>query len=385
MAIAGSIGPVTATDHAAGGGAPDVRPSRQARSLAAVHQSDVPAGVDPRPRLADLTTLRVGGPARRLVEVMKPDEVVTAVTAADAADEPVLVLGGGSNVLVADSGFDGTVVKIATSGVHVDTSGGLVAVTVQAGEIWDDLVALAVAEGWSGIEAMSGIPGLLGATPIQNVGAYGQEVAQTVTAVTIYDRRRRERRVMAPADCVFSYRNSVFKGSDRFVVLDVTYTLEASPLARPVRYAELARALGAGIGDRPPLAAVRDTVLRLRRRKGMVLDPTDPDSVSAGSFFTNPVVPVEVARSLPQDMPRWPNADGRVKVSAAWLIEQAGFTKGYGRGAARISYKHTLALTNRGGATSAELAALAREIRDGVRDQFAIELTNEPVLVGIAL
>lgn len=356
-----------------------------ARSLAAVHQADVPAGVDPRPRLADLTTLRVGGPARRLVEVVKPDDAVAAVTAADAADEPVLVLGGGSNVLVADSGFDGTVVKIATSGVHVDTSGGLVAVTAQAGETWDDLVALAVAERWSGIEAMSGIPGLVGATPIQNVGAYGQEVAQTVTAVTVYDRRRRERRVMAPADCAFSYRTSVLKGSDRFVVLDVTYTLEASPLARPVRYAELAQALRAEIGDRPPLAVVRDTVLRLRRRKGMVLDPADPDSVSAGSFFTNPVVPIEVARSLPQDMPRWPDAGGRVKVSAAWLIEQAGFPKGYGDGAVRISSKHTLALTNRGGATSAELVALAREIRDGVRAQFAIELTNEPVLVGIEL
>ena len=335
--------------------------------------------------LSSFTTLRLGGPAARLVEVDKPDELVEAVRAADTSGEPVLILGGGSNLVVADAGFAGTVIKIATSGVHVAATTDLVAVTAQAGENWDALVATAVDEGWSGLEAMSGIPGLVGATPIQNVGAYGQEVAETVTAVTGYDRVAGTVVMLTPAECAFSYRNSALKGTDRYLVLDVTYTLTTSATARPVRYAELARTLGVEIGDQVPLGAVRDAVLGLRRGKGMVLDPADPDTTSAGSFFTNPIVPAHLAATLPAEAPRWPAPDGQVKLSAAWLIEQAGFGKGYGAGAARISAKHTLALTNRGGATTAELLALARELRDGVQARFAITLVNEPVLVGATL
>ncbi|MGH8837288.1 MAG: UDP-N-acetylmuramate dehydrogenase [Actinomycetes bacterium] len=332
--------------------------------------------------LSELTTLRLGGPARRLAEVDKPDELVEAVRSADAVGDPVLILGGGSNLVVGDAGFDGTVIKVATTGIHVQASTDLVAVTAQAGEDWDPLVSTAIDEGWAGLEAMSGIPGLVGATPIQNVGAYGQEVAETVTSVTAYDRAAGEVTVLQPADCAFSYRNSALKGNDRYVVIDVTYTLARSGQSRPVRYQELARALDAEIGDQVPAAAVRAAVLGLRRRKGMVLDPNDPDATSAGSFFTNPIVPAEVAARLPVEVPRWPAPDGQVKVSAAWLIERAGFAKGYGHGAARISTKHTLALTNRGGATTAELLALARELRDGVQAKFGITLVNEPVLIG---
>ena len=335
--------------------------------------------------LSALTTLRLGGPARRLAEAGKPDELVEAVRAADAAGEPVLILGGGSNLVVGDVGFDGTVIKVVTSGIHVQAGTDLVAVTVQAGEDWDALVATAIEEGWAGLEAMSGIPGLVGATPIQNVGAYGHEVAESVTSVTAYDRVAGEVTVLRPADCAFSYRNSALKGTDRYVVLEVTYTLIRSGQSQPLAYLELAQALNAEIGARVPAAAVRAAVLGLRRRKGMVLDSNDPDATSAGSFFTNPIVPAEVAARLPAEVPRWPVPDGQVKVSAAWLIEQAGFTKGYGHGAARISTKHTLALTNRGGATTAELLALARELRDGVRAKFGITLVNEPVLVGETL
>ncbi|MCI0685949.1 MAG: UDP-N-acetylmuramate dehydrogenase [Sporichthyaceae bacterium] len=335
--------------------------------------------------LSSLTTLRLGGPAARLVEVVKPEDLVAAVRTADTAGEPVLVLGGGSNLVVADAGFDGTVIKVATTGVHVAASGDLVAITAQAGEDWDELVRTAVAEGWSGIEAMSAVPGLVGATPIQNVGAYGQEVSETVTAVTGYDRRTGVARVMRPEECGFSYRSSMFKTTDRYVVLDVTYTLVGSPLSQPIRYTELARRLGADPGDQVPLADVRAAVVELRRAKGMVLDPADPDTTSAGSFFTNPVVAADLAAGLPAEAPRWPVPDGRVKLSAAWLIEQAGFGKGYGDGAARISTKHTLALTNRGGASTAELLQLARQLRDGVRDTFGITLVNEPVLVGTTL
>jgi UDP-N-acetylmuramate dehydrogenase len=335
--------------------------------------------------LADHTTLRLGGPAARFLEVEKPDELIEVVAAADTDDEPVLVLGGGSNVLVADDGFPGTVVKITTAGLHVETTSDLVAVTAQAGEDWDALVTLAVAEGWSGVETMSGIPGLVGATPIQNVGAYGEEVAQTITTVAVYDRWHGETRLMTPADCGFTYRNSVFKGSDRYVVLEVTYTLEASRFARPLVYPELCQALDAEVGARPPLGVVREGVLALRRRKGMVLDPADRDTTSAGSFFTNPVVPLERASALPDTARRWPQPDGMVKLSAAWLIEHAGFPKGYGAGPAGISTKHTLALVNRGGARTADVLALAREIRDGVHNRFGIDVNPEPTLIGVTL
>lgn len=332
--------------------------------------------------LAPYTTLRVGGPAARFVECDSADEVVAAVSAADETAEPVLVLGGGSNLVVCDDGFDGTVVRVLTRGEDVQADGDLLHVTWQAGEPWDDLVGRCVDEGIAGVEFLSGIPGLAGATPIQNVGAYGQEVAETIEAVRVLDRRAASVLTLTPDECRFSYRNSVFKGDDRYVVLAVTFRLRRDGQSGPVRYAEVARALGVEEGARVPLAAAREAVLELRSRKGMVLTEDDHDTWSAGSFFTNPLVTAPVAAALPADAPRWPVADGRVKVSAAWLIDRAGFGKGYGAGFAKISTKHTLALTNRGGATTSDVLTLAREVRDGVRAAFGIELTPEPVLVG---
>jgi UDP-N-acetylmuramate dehydrogenase len=343
---------------------------------------------DHGPRLADHTTLRLGGPARAWVRATTEDALVEAVADADQAGEPVLVLAGGSNVVVADEGFDGTVVEVATTGVRADHEGadptcGGVLVTSAAGESWDALVARAVDGGWVGMEALSGIPGSVGATPIQNVGAYGQEVSQTLASVRVWDRRLRGVRTFAAADCGFGYRTSRFKADPgRHVVLEATFQLRQGDLAAPVAYAELARILGVAPGERPAMADVRRAVLELRRSKGMVLDPDDHDTWSAGSFFTNPVV---AAEELPDGAPSWPQADGRSKTSAAWLIEHAGFGKGYGEGAARLSGKHTLALTNRGSATTTELLALAREIRDGVESRFAIRLVPEPVLVGCEL
>jgi len=348
------------------------------------------------PDLRDHTTLHLGGPAARWVRATSEAELIEAVSAADAAGEPVLVLGGGSNLVVADAGFPGVVVEVATSGVRPDvedgTACGGVMVTVAAGETWDDLVALAVERGWVGVEALSGIPGAVGATPLQNVGAYGQEVAQTIASVRVWDRTLRGVRTFANADCGFGYRHSRFKADrldpwgGRHVVLDVTFQLPQGTLGAPVRYAELAGRLGLAPGERAPIADVRDAVLALRAGKGMVLDPADHDTWSAGSFFTNPVV--EPA-AVPEGAPAWPQPDGTVKTSAAWLIEHAGFGKGHGldRDGARVSLstKHALALTNRGGATADDLLALAREVRDGVEQRFGIRLVNEPVLVGVEL
>jgi UDP-N-acetylmuramate dehydrogenase len=332
--------------------------------------------------LAGLTTLRLGGPARRLVAVETEAELVDTVRELDAAAEPLLVLGGGSNLVVSDEGFAGTVVQIGTRGV----TAGAQELEVAAGEDWDAVVALAVREGYAGVEALSGIPGLAGAVPIQNVGAYGQDVSQTVTRVRALDRRTGEVVTRDNAACRFTYRHSAFKGTDRYVVLSVAFALERSPLGAPVRYADLARRLGVEPGERVPAAEVRAAVLDLRRGRGMVLDPADHDTWSAGSFFTNPILPADVAaRLLPDDAPRWPERDGQLKTSAAWLIERSGFGKGYGNGPVRLSTKHTLALTNRGAARTEDLLALAREVRDGVRAKFGITLVNEPVLVGCVL
>jgi UDP-N-acetylmuramate dehydrogenase len=343
--------------------------------------------------LSDLTTLRLGGPAGRIVEARTEDEVVAAVEAADAIGEPLLVLAGGSNVVIADDGFPGTVVRILTSGVEINPDGSL---TVQAGEPWDPFVERAVGSDLAGIECLSGIPGSVGATPIQNVGAYGQEVSETITAVRVYDRQAHATQELGPEDCGFSYRSSAFKRNPgRWVVLRVTYALHSGTHSRPIRYAELARELGVEVGEAAPLRDVREAVLRLRRRKGMVVDPDDPDSVSAGSFFTNPILDAgeferlerRVRERLGDDAapPRFPEPDGRVKTSAAWLVERAGFARGYGSpGPVALSGKHTLALTNRGGATAAQLLALAHEIAEGVRREFGVELVPEPVLVGQA-
>ena len=331
--------------------------------------------------LAPLTTLGIGGPARRLVEARSEEELVAAVR---EAAPPVLVLAGGSNVVIADTGFPGTVVRVATRGVRREGE----RLEVQAGEPWDPLVASCVEEGLQGFECLSGIPGSTGATPIQNVGAYGQEVAETVESVRVLDRVRDTVEELPGSECGFHYRHSRFKYSERWVVLAVTFRLRAAPLSGPLRYAELARALGVPAGGTAPLAAVREAVLALRRRKGMVIDPDDPDSVSVGSFFMNPVLSVESLAELTARAgappPRWPEPDGRVKTSAAWLIERAGFHKGYGNGHAGISSKHTLALVNRGGASADELVGLAREIAAGVRARFGVELRPEPVLVGLA-
>lgn len=343
--------------------------------------------------LARLTTLRVGGPGRRTVSAGSAQELVEQVRAADSAGEPLLLVGGGSNLLVADDGFPGTVARVLTRGVDVlsDDSCGGVEVRVAAGEPWDGLVTRAVASGWSGLEALSGIPGSTGATPVQNVGAYGQQVADTVARVRTWDRQEQRIRTLANADCGFGYRTSVFKrsaasGGPRFVVLEVTFQLARGDLSAPVRYAELAHALGVPLGSRAPLGQVRSAVLALRRSKGMVLDDRDPDTWSAGSFFTNPVLDPAAAATLPADAPRWTQPDGTVKTSAAWLIERAGFSRGHGLpGPASLSTKHALALSNRGAARTEDLLRVAREVRDGVRAALGVELVPEPVLVGCRL
>jgi len=327
--------------------------------------------------LSELTTLHLGGPAGAVVEATTEAELV------DAVREPVLLLAGGSNVVVADDGVPGTVVRIATRGIEEDGT----SLEVAAGESWDALVAHCVARGLAGIECLAGIPGSVGATPIQNVGAYGQEVAETIAGVRVLDRRTGEIGELAPEDCGFAYRSSAFKRDpSRWLVLSVRFALQAAGASQPIRYAELARRLGIEPGDRAPLADVREAVLELRRGKGMVLDPSDHDTWSAGSFFTNPILePAEfeaLAARAESPPPAWPE-DAGVKTSAAWLIERAGFTKGYGDPAGiAISSKHTLALTNRGAGTTAELVALAREIAGGVRDRFGVEIVPEPVFVG---
>ena len=334
--------------------------------------------------LAELTTLRLGGPAGQMVEATGEQRLVDAVAIADQAGDPALIVAGGSNLVIADEGFPGTVILVRSRGISVDAdacSGAMV--TVQAGENWDDFVSHAIGQDWVGIEALSGIPGSVGATPIQNVGAYGQDVAQTIATVRTYDRIESKIRTFAAADCGFSYRSSRFKAEPhRYIVLSVTFQFALGDLGAPVAYAELARILGVRAGERAPAKAVRDAVLLLRRGKGMVLDADDHDTWSAGSFFTNPLLSPEVAASLPADAPRYGQPDGTVKTSAAWLIEHAGFGKGYGSGRAKLSTKHTLALTNCGDATTADLLGLAREIRNGVETAFGITLVNEPVLVG---
>ena len=332
--------------------------------------------------LAELTTLRLGGPTDRIVEARTSDELVDTIREADAEDEPVLIVGGGSNLVVADASWPGVVVRVRTSGVQLQHDGDDLAVTVAAGESWDDFVALTVAEGWSGLASMSGIPGLAGATPVQNVGAYGSEVSDTITALEVYDRETCEVSTWTPEQCGFGFRTSAFKHTDRYLVLAVTFALRRSSDSVPVRYVELARRLGIEPGDVAPSTQVRDTVLDLRRSKGMVLDAADHDTWSVGSFFVNPFVDAALA---PPDCPQW-TVGGRVKLSAAWLIENAGFTKGYGLpGRVAVSTKHSLALTNRGAATTAELLELAREIRDGVELKFGIRLRPEGHLVGVRL
>ncbi|PZG23962.1 UDP-N-acetylenolpyruvoylglucosamine reductase [Micromonospora craterilacus] len=337
--------------------------------------------------LSQYTTLRLGGPAGRIVTATSAEEIVARVR---EAGEEILLLAGGSNVVIGDVGFPGTVVLVRSRGLRVLAEDEqTVTVRVEAGEPWDDLVAATVQNGWSGLECLSGIPGSTGATPIQNVGAYGQEVAETITGVQVYDRDAGAVGRVAAVDCGFAYRSSIFKYSERWVVLSVDFRLARSPLSGPVRYAELARALDVGVGDRVPLAQARATVRRLRAGKGMVLDPADPDTRSVGSFFTNPVLDgagYELLRQRAADVgepPAWPGAGDMVKVSAAWLIDKAGFGKGHaGPEGVAISSKHTLALTNPTGTASTQaLITLARDIRDTVHARFGVTLHPEPVLI----
>jgi UDP-N-acetylmuramate dehydrogenase len=327
--------------------------------------------------LAPKTTLGLGGAAKKFARVESVQDIREALGLADK----VLVLGGGSNLVVRDGGFDGLVMEMAIPGISIDGT----RVSVGAGVVWDEFVGEMVTAGLHGIETMSGIPGLVGATPMQNVGAYGQEVADTITSVRVYDRQSGRVEAVAPAACAFAYRSSRFKGSERWIIIDVEFELFRAP--RPIKYPELAAALGVAPGGMAPLRAIRDTVIMLRRGKGMVVDANDPDSKSAGSFFMNPIVDRETVAALEArlpnvNFPRWPAGD-RTKLSAGWLIERAGFTKGHVKGRVGISTKHALALVNRGGASAGELLALAKEIQEGVRSRLGIELHPEPVIVGV--
>jgi len=350
--------------------------------------------------LSQLTTSAVGGPAGTFIEARTEEEIIDAVRSADAAGDRLLIISGGSNLLVSDDGFPGTVVRIASEGftVNAEDSCGGVAVVVQAGHNWDRLVEYAVRHAWSGIEALSGIPGSTGATPVQNVGAYGAEVSQTIAAVRTWDRERNAVQTFTSSELEFGYRDSVLKrttvdGSPRYVVLTVEFQLPLGRMSAPIRYAELARSLGVDVGKRAYANDVRREVLRLRASKGMVWDAADRDTYSTGSFFTNPIVPADVADTLPESAPRYPaGGDGLVKLSAAWLIDQAGFGKGFGleqgsvsAGRASLSTKHTLAVTNRGSASAADMVAVAREVRAGVERQFGIQLHPEPLLIGLEL
>jgi UDP-N-acetylmuramate dehydrogenase len=338
--------------------------------------------------LAPHTTLRVGGPADRLVEARSAAEIVEAVRAADAAGEPLLLLGGGSNVVIADEGVPGVALLVRSSGHTVEPlpdSGALV--TVEAGEDWDALVAATVGAGLGGLECLSGIPGSTGATPVQNVGAYGVEIADLLVDVDLYDRRTGEVRPHVPAaELGLGYRASVLKHRDDAVVLRVRFRLRPDGTSAPIRYPELARVLGVTPGATVPAVAARAAVLGLRRGKGMVLDAADHDTWSVGSFFTNPIVPTADVPDVP-GLPRWPADHDRVKLPAAWLIENAGFGRGYPAPGGRValSGKHVLALSNRGDGTAADVLRLAGEVRDGVRSRFGVSLAPEPVLVGCAL
>ena len=336
-------------------------------------------------RLADHTTLRVGGTAAAFEVSTTEDQLIAAVRNADDMGAPVLLLGGGSNLLVADAGFDGVVVHAKVRGIHHQDIGDLVFVTAACGEPWDGLVSVCLSSGAHGLEALSGIPGDVGATPIQNVGAYGVEVGNLIASVRVWDRVDQQIRDLSPEECAFAYRSSVFKERpDRWVVLAVTFALARTGLSR-ILHDQLAELLDTALGDTVLPARIRETVLRLRRSKGMVLEDGDNDTWSAGSFFTNPIVTADAARALPADCPRYPSTAG-VKLSAAWLIQHAGLEPGFGLNErAGISTKHTLALTNRGEATAADILELARVVRDRVLQAYGIALKPEVRLVGCSL
>jgi len=331
------------------------------------------------------TSLRVGGPAKSILHVSTEDEIIAAIEG--AGDSPVLIIGGGSNVLISDSGFAGTVIHIANNQTEseVDACSGAT-LTIGAGEDWDKFVATTISRGFAGLETLSGIPGTVGAAPIQNIGAYGHEVSEFITRVRTYDRQAKAIKTFTNAECEFEYRSSHFKKHPgRYIVLSVQFQIRTGEISTPITYAELAKKLGIAVGEKAPVVDTRSAVMELRASKGMLLNPNDKDSWSAGSFFTNPIVSTEVASALPEGAPKWPTADGRVKTSAAWLIENSGIDKGQSHGGARISTKHVLALTNSGTATAEELIQLAREVQASVQEKFGITLEPEVNLVGITL
>ena len=337
--------------------------------------------------LANHTSLRIGGPAKNFVHATTEEELVNAVKAADAAGDEVLIIGGGSNVLVADTGFNGTVIRVETKGntYHVDAcSGGMI--TVAAGEDWDEFVAWILEKGFAGLETMSGIPGTVGGAPIQNIGAYGHEVSEVIARVRTWDRKAGAYKTFSNSECEFSYRSSVFKKNPgRFVIIDVTFQLRNGEMSLPIKYKELASYLGVEIETRVLVSEVRTAVLALRAAKGMLLDAKDHDTWSAGSFFVNPVLSAEAAAKLPADAPRWVQEDGRVKTSAAWLMENAGVKKGQIHNGAGVSNKHVLALVNNGEASAADIADLARSAREAVKEKFGIVLEAEVQFVGLSL
>ena len=335
--------------------------------------------------LSKYTSLRVGGPATKVVQVSTEAQIIAAIE--EAGDTPVLIMGGGTNVLIADKGFDGTVIRISNNSVQseVDACSGAT-LTIGAGEDWDVFVQTTINSGFAGLETLSGIPGTVGAAPIQNIGAYGHEVSEFITRVRTYDRELKEIYTFTNSQCEFTYRNSYFKAHPgRYVVLDVQFQLRIGEFSAPITYLELSKKLGIEPGDKATVAATRAAVLELRASKGMLLSPDDHDSWSAGSFFTNPIISQQAADGLPDAAPKWPLNDGRVKISAAWLIENAGMHKGDEVGGARISTKHVLALTNSGDATAADIAELAKRARNQVKEIFGITLEAEVNLIGIEI
>jgi UDP-N-acetylmuramate dehydrogenase len=335
--------------------------------------------------LSKYTSLRVGGPATKIVQVSTEAQIIAAIE--EAGDTPILIMGGGTNVLIADKGFEGTVIRISNNSVQaeVDACSGAT-LTIGAGEDWDVFVQTTINSGFAGLETLSGIPGTVGAAPIQNIGAYGHEVSEFITRVRTYDRELKEIYTFTNSQCEFTYRNSYFKAHPgRYVVLDVQFQLRIGEFSAPITYLELSKKLGIEPGDKAPVVATRAAVLELRASKGMLLSPDDHDSWSAGSFFTNPIISQQAADALPDAAPKWPLNDGRVKISAAWLIENAGMHKGDEVGGARISTKHVLALTNSGDATAADIAELAKRARDHVKEVFGITLDAEVNLIGIEI
>ena len=336
-------------------------------------------------QLSDYTSLRVGGPATNFVEAGTDSEIIAAIEAAE--DQPILIMGGGTNLLISDKGFEGTVIHVTNQALkaEVDACSGAT-LTIGAGENWDELVATTLERGWAGLETLSGIPGSVGAAPIQNIGAYGHEVSEFITRVRTYDRQAKAVKTFTNGECNFGYRDSIFKQqAGRYIVLDVQFQLRRGEITTPILYAELAKKLGVEVGEKAPVAATRKAVLELRAGKGMLLNSSDRDTWSAGSFFTNPIISKEAADKLPAEAPRWPMSDGRVKTSAAWLIQNSGIEKGLTHGGAGVSTKHVLALTNADGATASEIAELAKSVQAKVREVFGITLEPEVNLVGISL